>query len=299
MTEIVEMIFSGLAVGAMYSLIAIGFVLIHKSTGILNFAQGELVMIGAFVCYSLTELLNMPYILSFFITLPLGALLGMIINNVIFNRMVGESVLSTVMVAVGLSAVLFSLAGVAFGHDVYALQSPFTGKTATINGCVFSLGDIYTIVVSMICLIVFLLFFRRSLLGIAMRGTAEDQNTAGLMGINVKRIFMVAWGIGTLVAFLSGIFLAERSFVQLLMSHTGIKAMSAAILGGIESIGGAIVGGIVIGVVEIVAATYLSGMKIGNFNFGDTSEVSAFAIMIIVLIIRPNGIFGTEKVERV
>ena len=132
-----------------------------------------------------------------------------------------------------------------------------------------------------------------------MRATAEDQNTAGLMGINVKKVYMMAWAIGTIVACVAGIFLAEQSFVRLAMSHTGIKAMSAAILGGMTSIGGAILGGMIVGVVENLSATYLSGLEIGNFHFGDIKDVTAFAVMIVVLMIRPHGIFGKEKIERV
>jgi branched-chain amino acid transport system permease protein len=119
------------------------------------------------------------------------------------------------------------------------------------------------------------------------------------MGVNVKKIHMTAWAIGTLVAVVAGIFLAEQSFVRLAMSHTGIKAMAAAILGGMESIGGAIIAGAIIGVVEGFAASYLSGMELGNFHFGDIKDVTAFAIMIVVLMIRPHGIFGKKKVERV
>ena len=145
----------------------------------------------------------------------------------------------------------------------------------------------------------FLKFFNRSLLGISMRGSAEDPDTAGLMGINVKKIHMVAWALGGLVAAVAGMFLAEQSFVRLAMSNVGLKAMAAAILGGMESISGAIVGGIIIGVVEGLAANYLSGMSLGNFHMGDIKDVAAFVIMIIVLMIRPHGIFGKEKVERV
>ena len=299
MIKLIEIIFNGLAVGAIYSLIALGFVLIFKSTGILNFAQGELVMFGAFICYGLTVLLKVPYVLAFLITLPLGALLGVIINLLFFKRMVGEPVFSNIMMTVGLASILTSVAGFIWGHDVYALPSPFTNKTVTLGGVILSLGYVYTLVVSILFVILFILFFNRSLLGIAMRGTAEDQNTAGLMGINVKRIFMMTWAIGTVVAGVAGIFLAEQTFVRLAMSHTGIKAMSAAILGGMNSIGGAILGGILVGVVENLSATYLSGMEIGNFRFGDIKDVTAFAVMIIVLMIRPHGIFGTEKIERV
>jgi len=289
MEKIIEILFNGVSIGAIYSLIALGFVLIFKSTGILNFAQGELVMFGAFICYGLTVLLKIPYLLSFFVTLALGALLGILIDILFFRRMVGEPIFSNIMMTIGLASILTSVAGLIWGHDVYALPSLFTNKTETIGGVILSLGYIYTIVVSVLFLILFILFFNRSLLGIAMRGTAEDQNTAGLMGINVKKVYMMSWAIGTLVASVAGIFLAEQSFVRLAMSHTGIKAMAAAILGGMNSIGGAIIGGILVGVVENLSATYLSGKEIGNFHFGDIKDVAAFAVMIIVLMIRPHG----------
>jgi branched-chain amino acid transport system permease protein len=213
--------------------------------------------------------------------------------------MVGEPLFSTIMVTVGLASILTCLAGLIWGHDVYSLNSPFTDKVIHIGNITFAQGSAYTIVVSVVLFVIFILFFNRSLLGISMRGTAEDPDTAGLMGINVKKIHMVAWALGALVAAVAGMFLAEQSFVRLSMSHTGIKAMSAAILGGMESVSGAILGGVIIGVVEGLAANYLSGMEVGDFHFGDIKDVAAFVIMIIVLMIRPHGIFGKEKVERV
>ncbi|HUT70984.1 MAG TPA: branched-chain amino acid ABC transporter permease [Desulfatiglandales bacterium] len=299
MVKILEILFNGLSMGAIYALLALGFVLIFKSTGIINFAQGELAMVGAFICYSFATLMGVPYLVSFFITVILAAILGGIVDVVFFRRMVGEQMFSTIMVTVGLASILTCIAGLIWGHDVYAIHSPFTDKTATVGGIVLSQGSLYTIGISIVLLVLFVLFFNRSLLGIAMKGTAEDSDTSGLMGINVKRIHMVAWAIGALVAAVAGIFLAEQSFVRLVMSHTGIKAMAAAILGGMESIGGAILGGIIVGLVEGFAANYLSGMEIAGFHFGDIKDVAAFAIMIIVLMLRPHGIFGKEKVERV
>lgn len=299
MEKIIEILLNGLSMGAIYALIAMGFVLIYKSTGVINFAQGELAMVGAFICYSFATLMNVPYLYAFLVTLIGGLILGAVVYQVFFRTMVGEPLFSTIMVTVGLASILTCIAGLIWGHDVYALRSPFTDKTFHLGNIIFSQGAFFTIVVSFLLLVLFLLFFNRSLLGISMRGTAEDPDTAGLMGINVKRIHMVAWALGALVAVVAGMFLAEQSFVRLAMSHTGIKAMAAAILGGMESISGAILGGIIIGVVEGLAASYLSGMVIGDFHFGDVKEVTAFAIMIIVLMIRPHGIFGKEKVERV
>ena len=299
MEKIIEIFLNGLATGSVYALLALGFVLIFKSTGIINFAQGELAMIGAFICYTFATLLNVPYLFSFIIALGLGALLGAVIDFLFFRRMVGEPMFSTIMVTVGLASILTSLAGLLWGHDIYSIQSPFTDKAVAIGSMVFAQGSLYTVAMSVILFVVFMLFFNRSLLGIAMKGTAEDPDTAGLMGVNVKMIHMTAWAIGTLIAVVAGIFLAEQSFVRLSMSHTGIKAMSAAILGGMESIRGAIIGGAVVGVVEGFAANYVSGLEVGDFHFGDVKDVAAFAIMIVVLMIRPQGIFGKEKVERV
>lgn len=299
MEKIFGVLLNGLSMGAIYALLALGFVLIFKSTGILNFAHGELAMIGAFVCYSLAMQYGLPYVIAFALAIAFGALLGAVVEVVFFRRMVGEPIFSTIMITVGLASILTSVAGVVWGHDVYPLRGPFTDKTVLIGGAVISQGAVYTLVVSLVLFGVFALFFTRSLLGVSMKGTAEDPHTASLMGINVNRIHMVAWAVGGFVAAMAGIFLADQSFVRLSMSHTGIKAMSAAILGGMESIRGAVVGGLLVGIVEGVAATYLSGAVIGGFHFGDIKEVAAFAIMIVVLMIRPQGIFGSEKVERV
>jgi branched-chain amino acid transport system permease protein len=299
MEKIFEIVLQGLSMGSIYALLALGFVLIFKSTGVFNFAQGELSMFGAFICYTFATLLHLPYLLAFLMTLLLGAVLGAAVDTVFFRRMVGEHLFSTIMVTVGLASILTCIAGIIWGHDVYAIRSPFTDKTVKLGTTVLSQGGLYTIGVSILLLGLFVFFFNRSLLGIAMRGTAEDSDTAGLMGINVKKIHMAAWSIGALVAAVAGVFLAELSFVRLTMSHTAIKAMAAAILGGMNSIGGAILGGAIIGIVETFAAYYLSGAEMGNFRFGDIKDVAAFAIMIIVLMIRPHGIFGKEKVERV
>ena len=299
MEKVLEILINGLSTGAIYALLALGFVLIFKSTGIINFAQGELAMIGAFICYTLAVMLGVHYLPAFLIAVVTGAVLGGVIDFIFFRRMVGEPMFSTIMVTVGLASILTSIAGFLWGHDVRSIRSPFTDKIAHLGGLVVSQGALYTIGVSVLLFIVFAFFFNRSLLGVAMRGAAEDPDTAGLMGINVKKIHMSAWSIGALVAALAGMFLAEQSFVHLSMSHTGIKAMSAAILGGMESIRGAVLGGIIVGVIEGFAANYLSGLELGNFHFGDVKDVAAFAVMIIVLMIRPHGIFGKEKVERV
>ena len=299
MEKLIETLFSGLSMGAIYSLIALGFVLVYKATDILNFANGELVMFGAFFCYTFATLLNVTYIVSFLVAMALGALLGAVVYTLFFRKITGEPHFVTIMMSIGLMSVLSSAAGFIWGHDVYAIRSPYTEKTFTLGGIVLSQGAAYTIGVSCLLFGLFIVFFNRSNLGIAMRGLAEDADAAGLMGINVKKIVTVIFSLGTVVAVVGGIFLAELSFVHVPMSLAGFKGFSAAIVGGMQSISGAIAGGVVIGIAEGLAASYLSGMEIAGFHFGDTSEVVAHIIMLIVLIIRPRGIFGKAEVERV
>ena len=299
METAVNILFSGFSMGAIYALVALGFVLIFKSTGILNFAQGELCMVGAYICYYFATELEVPYLLALASAIVLGCVMGALIDLLIFRKLVGEPVHATILVTVGLASILVSLTVLIWGHDTHSIKSPFIGKTVTINGMIFSQALLATIGVSIVLFFLFIVFFKRSLLGIALMGTAEDSDTAGLMGINVKKMRMLAWILGAFVASVAAIFLAEQSFVHTGMSHIGIKAMSAAILGGMQSISGVVVGGILVGLIESLAATFLTDLALGNFHFGDTKDVTAFVIMILVLMIRPHGIFGTKEVERV
>lgn len=299
MEKIIEMVFMGLTMGSIYAMLALGFVLIFKSTGVLNFAQGEMAMIGAFICYTFASMMKFPYMAAFPIAIVMGGVLGICLYFLFLRRMVGESIFSTIMLTVGLASVLMSGAGLIWGHDVHLLASPFTGKVVNVMGVVLSQGAAYTIILSVVLFLVFILFFNRSVIGISMKGAAEDTDTAGLMGINVKNIHMIAWAIGGIMAALAGMFLAEQSFVHLHMSHVGIKAMAAAILGGMHSIAGAVIGGLIVGIAESVASSFFSGREFANFHTGDVKEVAAFVFMIVVLMIRPQGIFGKEKVERV
>jgi len=299
MEKLIETLFNGLSLGAIYALIALAFVLVYKATDILNFANGELVMFGAFFCYTFATLLKVNYIVSFLVAMALGAMFGAIVYTLFFKKITGEAHFITIMMSIGLMSVLASAAGLMWGHDVYAIHSPFTDKSYKLGSMVLSQGAAYTICVSIVLFGLFILFFKRSNLGIAMRGLAEDADAAGLMGINVKKIVTVVFSLATVVAVVGGIFLAEHSFVHVPMRFAGFKGFSAAIVGGMQSIPGAIVGGIIIGIAEGIAASYMSGMEVGGFHFGDTSDVVAHIIMLIVLILRPRGIFGKAEVERV
>lgn len=290
MEKVLEIFVNGMSVGGIYALIALGFVLIYKSTGVVNFAQGELGMIGAYICFALSVHHQLPYVLAFCLAMAACAILGLIVEFLVLRHMVGEPIFSLIMVTVGLASIFTSLVGVIWGHEAHSIPSPFSGKTFSIGGTVISQVNIYIIGVSLILFVLFFLFFKRSSLGIGMRATAEDQDTAQLMGFSVRRIFGISWAISAAVAAIGGIFMAQQTMVYNGMGHIGLRAFGAAILGGMDSLGGAILAGFTIGLVESIAGVYLGG---------EVKEVVSFTILLLVLMIRPFGFFGNKKIERV
>ncbi|MBI3090767.1 MAG: branched-chain amino acid ABC transporter permease [Candidatus Tectomicrobia bacterium] len=291
---LVHVIVSGVAVGSTYALVALGFVLIYKASDVLNFAQGELMMVGGYLCFAYVAQLKLPFLPAFLLTLVTAALVGMLIELLFLRRLIGESVFTVMMVTVGLGGILKSLVGLIWGEDDLALPSPFAYKTLAWS---FAGGELYVayselfnILTSAVLFGLFMLFFKFARTGIAMRATAEDQDTAFLMGISVKRVFALSWAIASVVAAASGIFYAEESYLHAQMGFIGLRAMPAAILGGIDSIAGAILGGLTIGMVESFAGAYLgTGVR----------DIVAFVILILVLMVRPYGFFGTQQLRRV
>jgi len=289
-----QLSFNGLALGCIYALVALGFVIIFKATKVLNFAQGELMMVGAYFCLMLTQSLNINFFLAFFITLAFSAALGLLIQYVILKKMLGEPIFSVVMVTIGLASVLKSAVGLIWEHDIQRIPSPFPLQPIKVGTIIVSHVQIWTIGFSFFFIIIFLLFFKFTSTGLSMRGTAEDQDTALLMGISVNKVFAFAWIIAAVVASVSGIFLGTFLLMTPEMSFVGLKAFPAVILGGLESIGGAIIGGIAIGTIE----NYVGGYIDSVFKF-PIKEIAAYIVLIVVLMIRPNGLFGQKEIERV
>ena len=290
MEKVFEILVNGVSLGGIYALIALGFVLIYKSTGVINFAQGEFSMVGAYICFSLIVHYDLPYMPAFLLTIVCCGVLGLVVEYLILRHMVGEPMFSLIMVTVGLASILTSLVGVIWGHEAHAIPSPLSGKTCMIGNVVVSQVNIYIVCVSLVLFGLFFFFFKKSSLGIGMRATSEDQDTAQLMGFNVRKIFGMSWAISAVVAATGGIFMAEQTMVYNGMGNIGLRAFGAAILGGMDSLGGAILAGFIIGVVESAA-----GVLIG----GEVKEVVSFVILLIVLMIRPFGLFGTKEIERV
>lgn len=290
----VQLLASGVALGCLYALVALGFVLIIKATDILNFAQGEVIMIAAFICYYLVTTLHMNFLLAVLITCIAAGFLGILTERVILRPMIGEPVFAVVMITIGLSIFLRSLTGILFGHNNLVFPSPFPEETVDIWGIILSQTQIWIMASTLALIVIFFLLFKYSRLGLAMRGTADDQNIAQLMGISVKRIFAMIWAVSFITAAVAGIFLANVMVINLGLSFVAVSAFPAIILGGLESIPGAIIGGIAIGIIENLAGGYLDQV-IG----GGVKDVTPFVVLFIILMIRPYGLFGKKEIERV
>jgi len=290
----VELVINGIAVGSLYALIALGFVLIYKGTGVINFAQGEAIMVAAFVAYYLATKFGFPFWLVVPVTLFVSCLLGIGTERLIIRPMLGEPVFSVVMVTVGLSIFLRAMAGIVFGHHNYIFPNPFPTEPLHLRGIVLSHTHLWSMVASGCLMTAFLLFFKFARLGLGMRATANDQDTAALMGVSIKRVFALTWGISFVIAGVAGVFLANVMVLNIGLAFVAISAFPAVILGGLESIPGAIIGGLAIGVIENLAGGYLD-----NIVGGGVKDITPFAVLFLVLMIRPYGLFGTKEVERV
>lgn len=294
METIIQSLVSGIVVGSIYALVALGFVLIYKSTAVINFAQGELLLFGAFLCLTLVTALKIPFWLAFFATLIAAALLGLLLERLFLRPMIGEPVISIIMLTIGLASVLKGAIYIVWGYETKVYPEVFPAEPIMLGGISVSQVYIYSVAFAIICLLLFNLFFRFSSAGIAMRAVANDQQAAQSMGISIKRIFGIAWAIAAVVASIGGILIGNINGVNSSLSSFGLKVFPAVILGGLDSIPGAILGGLIIGVLEAVSGIYLDPLFEGG-----TKEVVPFVVLVIVLMIKPYGLFGTEEIEKV
>ena len=288
----IQLVISGLAVGSLYALAALGFVLIYKATDILNFAHGEAMMVGAFICYALV-LSGMDFFSAILITIGVAMVFGLITERLVLRPMIGEPQFAVVMVTIGLSIFLRSLSGIVFGHENKIFPSPFSQESIAVQGLVLSYTHLWSMIISGLMVILFFLFFKYSRVGLSMRGVANDQDTAMLMGISVKRVFALTWAISFAIGAIAGVFLANVMVLNIGLSLVAIKAFPAVVLGGLESVPGAIVGGLAIGVLETLVGGYLDQLLPG------VKDLTAFVVLFLVLMIRPYGLFGEEEIERV
>ena len=288
--QLIQLIIDGVASGCIYGLVALGFVLIYKATETINFAQGDILMLGAFVAFSLIGVLGMDYILGFALTVVIIAVFGFFLDAVVIRQIIGQPPFATVMLTIGIGFILRGFASIFWGTDIFSFSTPFSGKITEFNGLIISYVNLSIIIGTVVLVSVLYLFFTFSRIGVAMRASSENQLAAYYMGIPVKFIFSLIWSISAATAAIAGVVLAPITFVDTSISLIGLKAFAAAVLGGFGSIPGAIVGGIIIGIVEQLCGTY------ENYLFGGIREISAYLVLILTLIIYPRGLFS-DKAE--
>jgi branched-chain amino acid transport system permease protein len=290
-----QLVVSGLVIGSIYALVGLGFVIIYKSSSILNFAQGEFLMLGAYVCVAIVGTHKVPFLAAFLITLGFSALLGVLMERLLLRPMIGEPVISVIMLTLGLSSVLKAVVQGIWGTDTRPYPEIFPTNPVMVGPLPVSQGYLYSVACVAVLLAIFSLFFKYSRAGIAMRATAFSQQVALSMGISVKGIFALAWSIAAVVSAVGGVLLGGiRGGVDGAFALFGLKVIPVVILGGLDSVLGAIVGGLVMGVLENLSGGYLDPLLGGGVK-----EVAPFIALVAILSVKPYGLFGKIKIERV
>jgi branched-chain amino acid transport system permease protein len=288
----VQALVNGVAIGCIYGLVALGFVLIYKATEVVSFAQGELMMLGGFFALTAMTALGLSWWLALPLAFACAALTGAAINHVVLKRMIGEPVFTIVLATFAIGILLRSVASMvpAWGTQTYTLETPFRGRVLEMDGVVVSAESLSVIVATGALVALLYLFFRHTRVGVALQAVSQNQYAAGTLGIPVHGMFSLIWGLAAGVAAVAGVLLAPIAFVHANVGFIGLKAFPAAVLGGFGSIPGALAGGLIIGVVEELAGLYLpEGAK----------TVSAYVVLLVVLMVRPQGLFGVSLRERV
>jgi len=286
----IQLTLTGLTNGAILSLAALGFALIYKSSDVINFAQGEFLLVGAYLTYAMIAQFGLVWPLGVLITLGLSILLGVIVERFVLRPMIGEPIISVIMVTIGLSSVMRAVVNAIWGTTGRPFPPFIPSQQVNIFGATIGADRLWAIAIAIIMLGFFTFFFRRSKEGIAMRAVADDQQAALSMGISVKYIFAWAWSIAAVTAAIAGGLVANIVGVGNTLASFGLRVFPVVILGGLDSIPGAIIGGVIIGLLE----TYTGGYIGQGLN-----QVLPFVVLILILMIRPYGLFGQEIIERV
>ncbi len=286
----IQLTLTGLTNGAILALAALGFVLIYKSSDILNFAQGEFLLIGAYVTYAMIAQFGLAWPLGLLLTLAVSIVLGVVVERLVLRPLIGEPIISVIMVTIGLSSLLRAIVSTIWGNQPRAFPPFIPSQPVNVLGATVGADRLWAIVVAIAMLGLFNFFFKRSKEGIAMRAVADDQQAALSMGISVKRIFAWAWSIAAMSAAVGGALLANIVGVGPELSGFGLRVFPVVILGGLDSIPGAVIGGVIIGLLEAYTGGYIGQ---------GLNQVVPFVVLIIILMVRPYGLFGQEIIERV
>ncbi len=294
-TLLVQLLINGLIVGALYGVVAMSFVLIYKASQVVNFAQGEFLLIGAWVCWWFITAHQVPFVWSMLLTFAFMAIFGILLQIVLLRPLIGEPVISVIMVTIGLSIVFQALMKWMFGVFAQPFPQIFETQQIAIGGVQVQTIYLVSLAISLLLIASCAVFFKYSKHGLAMRATAFDQQVAQSLGISVKNVFAMAWAISAVVSSVAGVVVGIVNGVSSALSFYGIKVFPAVILGGLDSVAGAVLGGLIIGLLENIAQ-YVDAQYL---HWGNLYEVAPFYVLIIILMIKPYGLFGTRDIERV
>ncbi len=281
---------NGIAVGAIYALVALGIVLIYKATEVLNFAHGDLLVVSAFTAWGLITVMGLPFWLAMLITVAIASLLAYGLDALVIRRIAGQPQFAGVMLTIALAFMLRGLVSMVFGPESRNYATPWTNQTTEVGGLVVTQLQLVILGFALAVTVVLFLFFRHTRLGVAMQAASQNQLAAYLNGVRVKRVNSLVWALAGATAAVAGVLLAPITLVDISLWFVTLKALAALVLGGFGSVPGAIVGGLLIGLIEQYAGVYMPQ---------GTKDIVAYLVLIAVLIIRPRGLLGEAHGRRV
>jgi branched-chain amino acid transport system permease protein len=285
-----QVLFSGLALGSIYGLVALGFAVVFKATDVFNFSQGMLAVCGAFFAVTAISMLQLPFAVAVLFMLLASAILGVIIHVMLIQPLSGRSMLAVIMVTIALSIVLRAAIEIVYGPQGRTLTTPLPSGVIQIGQLRISQLHLTAALVSWACMGAFGAFFRYTSVGLLMRATADGHEAAVVSGINVNAMNRLAWGIGSVLAAIGGMFLAQLQIASTELETIGLLALPAVVIGGMQSIPGAIIGGLLVGLIEQFSASYISPKS---------SDIAIYAVLLVILLVRPWGLFGQRELGRV
>ncbi len=295
MTFLVQLVISGFALGMVYALVAIGFVIILKCSEAFNIAQGHFVMIGGYLGYTFLVAWGLPIWASLLLAIVTAIIMGLVIERLTLRPLVGQPVIAVIMMTIALSVVFEGLATLIWGGEYVTYHGVLPAVTLELGELSIPSETTIVMIVSIVAVAILMLLFRYTKAGLAMRATADDIQVVQSVGIRVTTVYALSWVIACIVGVIGGILLGGISGVMVSLSQVGIKAFAVVLLGGANSLKGAIVAGIILGILENIAAGYLDPHLPG----GGLANVFPFVVMLLVLVIRPYGLFGQVRIERI
>jgi branched-chain amino acid transport system permease protein len=294
MDFLLQIVVSGIVTGGIYALIAIGFVVVYKATGVINFATGEIMMLGAFFAWTAMTAARMPFAAALLVAALGAALVGAAVERVVLRPLLGQRAISVIMVTIGLSSIFRGLAQILWSGDYRTLPPIFPRRPVTLGPVILPSRQAYPFLIALAAIGLLSALFRLTRTGTALRATADDQSTAFSMGIDIRRVFSLSWVLAAVTAALAGVVIGAIGGISPQLGAVGLRIFPVVILGGLDSIAGALVGGVVMGILENLAGGYLDPLLPG----AGVKEVAPFAALVLILMVRPYGLFGTRDIER-